>query len=131
MSYDAELAELMKQQQQLEDMDLASKEKAYENLRRELDVQRANLQKNYQALVGRKHDNDLLQTVARDYADYYQKIKKKMEEVNGRMTTINNYLENVIQENQMGKNKMDHLVQDQLALNKSIETYRAEMNKLL
>jgi hypothetical protein len=131
MNYDDEFLELMRKEQTEEEKELDQKEKEYERLRQELVAQRGTLQKNYQAIVGRKHENELLQVVVKDYADYYKKVKDKMEEVNTRMNTINQYLEKVIQENKITDYKMGHVLQDRAELNKNIESYRTRINQLL
>lgn len=130
-NYDVKFADLMRNEQTAEEMDLAKQEKAYESARVELAAQKETLQKNYQALVGRRHENELLQVVARDYADYYEKIKKRMAEVNERMVTINQYLQKVIQENQTTDFSLTHLIDDKSNLSEKIEETKNRINDLV
>ena len=94
----------------------------------EIDKKRKILKDEYKILQERKTENKFLEQVYGDYKNYYSLIVQEKQKQYESLLNISNYLDSLIQETNIAKDKLEQLKNDKYKILGKIDEVRSEIN---
>ena len=94
----------------------------------EIDKKRKILKDEYKILEERKRENKFLEQVYGDYKNYYSLIVQEKQKQYESLQNISNYLDSLIQETNIAKDKLEQLKNDKYKILGKIDEVRSEIN---
>ena len=86
------------------------------------------LKEEYRFLQEKKRDNKFLEQVYDDYKNYYSLIIEEKQKQYIALQNISNYLDSLIQESNIAKDKLQEIKNDKYKILGKIEKIRSEIN---
>jgi hypothetical protein len=87
------------------------------------------LREEYRFLQEKKKENIFLEQVYDDYKNYYSLIVEEKQKQYKALQNISHYLDSLIQESNMAKDKLEELKNDKYKILGKIEKVRSEINE--
>ena len=97
----------------------------------EINKRRQYLREEYLSLEKRKHENDFLDQVYNDYKGYYGYIANEKKKQYQGLIKISNYLDGLIEESSVAKDKLEEMKKDKYKILGKIEEIRSEINEVI
>ena len=94
----------------------------------EINKRKEILKDEYKILQERKRENNFLEQVYDDYKNYYSLIIEEKQKQYEALQNISNYLDSIIQESNIAKDKLEELKNDKYKILGKIEQVRSEIN---
>ena len=96
----------------------------------EINKRKKYLREEYLLLEKRKDENDFLDQVYSDYKSYYAYIANEKKKQYEGLMKISNYLDGLIEESSIAKDKLEEMKNDKYKILGKIEEIRSEINEL-
>ena len=94
----------------------------------EINKRKEFLKDEYKILQERKRENNFFEQVYDDYKKYYSLIIEEKQKLYEALQNISNYLDSLIEESNMAKDKLEELKNDKYKILGKIEQVRSEIN---
>ena len=111
-------------------MNVATEEKMKQMLLQEIAYNKNKLREKLNVLKSRQCQNNLLTNVVDDYESFYQKVKEREEKHQLELQYISNYLNHIIETNDLTDHGLNRIKHDQSQLLQQLHSIKEKINSI-